>query len=63
MQFIIHVCTEHSLCARQFQMPRIYLCVYKLTCSPGNRDSIKNVNKKIVYSMLESDKCSEKKLN
>ena len=44
-------------------MPRIYLCIYKLICSPGNRDSIKNVNKKIVYSMLESNKCSEKKLN
>ena len=132
----MHVCIEQLLCARQFEMPRIYLCIYtsceelthwkrlwcwerlgtggegddpgwdgwmaswtrwtwvwvnsgrwwwtatpgmlrfmglqrvrhdwttelKLTCSPGNRDSINSVNKKIVYSMLESNKCSEKKL-
>lgn len=39
-------------------MPGIYLCISKLTFEPRETD---NINKKIVYSMLESNKCSEEK--
>ena len=42
---------------------RGYICAFISLHVAQVTDSIKNVNKKIVYSMLESDKCSEKKLN
>ena len=55
------MCIERSLSARQFEMPGIYLCIYKLTFEPRETDDMNNINKEIVYSMLESNKCSEEK--
>ena len=59
---LLYTCVLSTQCVPGSFRCQGYICAFVSLHGAQGTESINNVNKKIVYSMLESNKCSEKKL-